>query len=245
MSLEDFVLQVQNTNLDALPAELERIRGDVASIEEARSKYISERDGIDRELQLREAARSLSNAACEKFSAAARIYALATEYLEQHIGAKLLAKAMAAFREKNQDPMLKLAGQYFSTLTCGSFIALVIDDVGNQRALRSVRASIGEHLDLDAMSDGTRDQLFLALRLAYIETCCDKGTPCPVILDDVLMAFDDERTAAALRALRDLSQKTQVLVFTHHAHHVAIAESALMPDEYRLHHLSSGSAAAA
>jgi uncharacterized protein YhaN len=68
---------------------------------------------------LREAAQALSNAASEKFSAAACIDALGTEYIEQRIGAKLRAKAMAAFREKNQDPMLQLAGQYFSTLTCG------------------------------------------------------------------------------------------------------------------------------
>ena len=99
-----------------------------------------------------------------------------------------------------------------------------------------MRASTGEHLDLEAMSDGTRDQLFLALRLAYIETCCDNGTPCPVILDDVLIA--DERTAAALRALRDVSKKTQVLVFTHHAQHVAITESVLTPEDYRVHQLS-------
>lgn len=244
VSLEEFVLEVRNMNLDALPAELEGIRQEMASLEDAKSKNISERDGIDREFQLREAAQALSNAASEKFSAAARIDALATEYIEQQIGAKLLAKAMAAFREKNQDPMLRLAGQYFSTLTCGAFNGLVIDDVTHQRTLRGVRASTGEHLDLEAMSDGTRDQLFLALRLAYIETCCDKGTPCPVILDDVLMAFDDERTAAALIALRDLSRKTQVLVFTHHTHHVALAEQVLTTEEYRLHRLTTCSEAA-
>jgi uncharacterized protein YhaN len=158
--------------------------------------------------------------------------------LEQQVGATLLAKAIALYREKHQDPLLKLASEYFSTLTCGAFTALVIDDVGNQRALRGVRSSNGTHLDLDALSDGTRDQLFLALRLAYIEMHCDKGTPCPVILDDVLMAFDTARTGAALRALRDLSRKTQVLVFTHHEHHAGIAAQVLGKDDYQLHVLS-------
>src|SRR5207244_4117212 len=101
-----------------------------------------------------------------------------------------------------------------------------------------VRGLSGEHLDVDAMSDGTRDQLFLALRLAYIENHCDSATACPVILDDVLMAFDDERTGAALRALRDLSLKTQVLVFTHHAHHVELAEKVLGNSGFQLHDLS-------
>jgi uncharacterized protein YhaN len=239
IGLEAFIAQVQSVNLDLLPAELERIREEISTLEDAKAKCVSERDGIDREFQLREAATALNAAACQKFSAAAKIDALATEYLEQQIGATLLAKAIALYREKNQDPLLKLAGQYFSTLTCGAFSALVIDDVGNERALRGVRSSNGTHLDLDAMSDGTRDQLFLALRLAYIEMHCDKGTPCPVILDDVLMAFDDARTAAALRAIRDLSRKTQVLVFTHHERHAALAESVLGRDDYRLHVLSN------
>jgi uncharacterized protein YhaN len=94
------------------------------------------------------------------------------------------------------------------------------------------------------MSDGTRDQLFLALRLAYIENYCDTTTVCPVILDDVLMAFDDARAGAALRALHDLSRKTQVLVFTHHTHHVELAERILGNDGFQLHDLNRGNAAA-
>jgi uncharacterized protein YhaN len=238
IGLDAFIAQVQSVNMDLLPAELQQIRDALSALEESRANFVSERDGIDREFQLREAATALSQAAYQKFSAAARIDALTTEYLELQIGATLLTNAIALYREKNQDPLLKLAGDYFSTLTCGAFSALVIDDEGDQRSLRGVRASNGAHLDLAAMSDGTRDQLFLALRLAYIETQCDRGVPCPVILDDVLMAFDDARTAAALRALRDLSRKTQVLVFTHHAHQAAIVEQALAPSDYQLHLLS-------
>jgi uncharacterized protein YhaN len=94
------------------------------------------------------------------------------------------------------------------------------------------------------MSDGTRDQLFLALRLAYIENYCENTAVCPVILDDVLMAFDDERSAATLRALEELSHKTQVLVFTHHDHHVSLANATLGEHSYRLHELVSASSSA-
>ncbi len=242
IGLDAFIAQVQSADLDLLPTELQQIRDELSALEDSKAKCVSERDGIDREFHLREAATALSEAACRKFSAAARIDALAMEYLELQIGATLLTKAIALYREKNQDPLLKLAGDYFSTLTCGAFSALVIDDEEDQRSLRGVRSSNGAHLDLRGMSDGTRDQLFLALRLAYIETQCDKEMPCPLILDDVLMAFDDARTAAALRALRDLSRKTQVLVFTHHAHQAAIVEQTLAPSDYRLHILAPAAA---
>jgi uncharacterized protein YhaN len=243
-TLDEFIAHVRATNLDLLPAELEQAHEAISRLEDARAKSTSDRDGIDREFQLRESAIALRTAAGEKFSAAARIDALASEYLEQQIGATLLAKAMALYREKNQDPLLKRAADYFATLTCGAFTALAIGDVGNQRVLQGVRGLSGERLDVDAMSDGTRDQLFLALRLAYIENHCDSATACPVILDDVLMAFDDERTGAALRALRDLSRKTQVLVFTHHAHHVELAEKVLGNSGFQLHKLSRENKAA-
>jgi hypothetical protein len=54
-----------------------------------------------------------------------------------------------------------------------------------------------------------------------------------------LMAFDDQWAAAALSALRSLSEKTQVLIFTHHAHHVKLAEEVL-GSGFGLHELSAG-----
>jgi len=70
---------------------------------------------------------------------------------------------------------------------------------------------------LTALSDGTRDQLYLALRIASIERHLDVGEPMPFILDDILVHFDDERAKLALELLGELGERTQVLFFTHHA----------------------------
>jgi uncharacterized protein YhaN len=59
------------------------------------------------------------------------------------------------------------------------------------------------------------------------------------------MAFDDARAGAALRALEALSRKTQVLLFTHHQHHVALANNTLGQNGYRLHELQPPSCLAA
>jgi uncharacterized protein YhaN len=105
--------------------------------------------------------------------------------------------------------------------------------------MRGVRSGSNEHVGIAGMSDGARDQLFFALRLAYIEDHCGRFGACPIILDDVLMAFDDQRAAAALRVLGDLSKKTQVLVFTHHAHHVELARQTLAGDALIVHTLAA------
>jgi uncharacterized protein YhaN len=66
------------------------------------------------------------------------------------------------------------------------------------------------------MSDGTRDQLYLALRLATLEQHLTKGEPMPFVVDDILIGFDDHRTRVCIQILAELALSTQVLLFTHH-----------------------------
>jgi exonuclease SbcC len=73
------------------------------------------------------------------------------------------------------------------------------------------------------MSEGTRDQLYLALRLAALDIRRSAEVDLPVVLDDVLMTSDEERSGAMLEALADFGRANQVIVFTHHRH---IAEMA-------------------
>jgi uncharacterized protein YhaN len=85
------------------------------------------------------------------------------------------------------------------------------------------RSTVG----VEGMSDGTADQLYLALRLAGIETYLETNEPMPLIFDDILIRFDDHRASAALEVLRALSEKTQVIFFTHHRHLVDLAEKCI------------------
>ena len=88
-------------------------------------------------------------------------------------------------------------------------------DESDQPVLVGVRSS-GERLHVDGMSGGTRDQLYLALRLATLDHYLEGSDPLPFVVDDILIQFDDERSAATLEALADFSARTQVILFTHH-----------------------------
>ena len=89
---------------------------------------------------------------------------------------------------------------------------------------RYTRVSLDEHLDLSASahdgdilrsvlwrSDGTADQLYLALRLAVAEALSPEA---PLVLDDALVRFDDDRLAAALEVLKEEAKSKQILLFT-------------------------------
>jgi chromosome segregation protein len=79
------------------------------------------------------------------------------------------------------------------------------------------------------LSEGTRDQQFLALRLALLERRTSE--PMPFIGDDLLTSFDEARTLAALRLLVAAGQKRQIILFTHHRH---VADLARSVREYRI-----------
>ena len=66
------------------------------------------------------------------------------------------------------------------------------------------------------MSEGTTDQLFLALRLAAVEQSVASGIRLPFLADDLFVNFDDERSQAGFRVFAELARSTQVLFFTHH-----------------------------
>ena len=118
--------------------------------------------------------------------------------------------------------MLNAASGYFARMTRGEFVRLHSDDSGKEPVLVAERSS-GLRIRVEAMSEGTLDQLYLALRLAALDVRRAAGVDLPVILDDVLMTSDEDRSGAMLEALADFARDSQVIVFTHHRHIADIA----------------------
>ena len=92
---------------------------------------------------------------------------------------------------------------------------------------------------MEQLSEGTRDQLFLALRLVTIEDHVAGGTALPFLGDDILQSFDDRRSAAAFRALLTLSEKVQVILLSHHQHLLEVARAALPPASLHAQEISA------
>ncbi|AFL76422.1 YhaN family protein [Thiocystis violascens] len=140
----------------------------------------------------------------------------AERYVRVKLAARILRDTIESFRREHRDPILTRASGYFAQLTCHAFNAVETDfDESDQPVLVGQRAT-GERLRVEGMSTGTRDQLYLALRLANLDHHLSDTEPLPFIVDDILIHFDDARAYATLAALADFSAKTQVVLFTHH-----------------------------
>lgn len=153
----------------------------------------------------------------------------AERYLQLHTASRLLKWSMEKFRETKQGPMLAKASAVFNGLTLNSFSRLLVDSEGATPRLFGIRPG-GEQVDVAGMSEGSRDQLYLALRLAALELQVDQGLNMPLIADDLFINFDDARTTAGLKVLSDLSRRMQVVFLTHHDHLVPLAKEVLGDD---------------
>lgn len=145
-------------------------------------------------------------------------------WIRSRLAHGLLAEALKRFRDRAQGPMLLAASAHFEHMTGGEFVRLLSDDSGAQPVLLAQRAG-GSRIGVEAMSEGTRDQLYLALRLAALGIRRQAGVDLPVILDDVLMTSDDGRAGRMLQALAEFAQGGQVMVLTHHGHVVEVAQA--------------------
>ena len=117
-----------------------------------------------------------------------------------------LTAADEEMQARSAPALSRRTGRYFRALTGERYDQLTLD-----RDLSAAARRTGDSMPhTDAwLSRGTRDQLYLAMRLALCE-----DSDCPLILDDALVSFDDERMGFALDVLRELSATRQILLFT-------------------------------
>ena len=169
-------------------------------------------------------------------SAVARLRAAVPPWVQLRLADSLLQEALKRFRERAQAPMVRLASEYFGLITGGRYPRLVVD-TSAERPVLQAEGTDGRLVDVEAMSEGTADQLYLALRLAALELQRGQGPAMPLVLDDVLMTSDDTRATHIFQALARFAQGGQVLLFTHHQHLVQVGQAALPAGELAVHHL--------
>ena len=146
----------------------------------------------------------------------AKIRRLAERYIQLKVAACVLKSEIERFRSENQTPVLAITSRYFRELTLGSFAGILTDENDQGEPILVGTRPNGARVLVARMSSGTRDQLYLALRLASLERRLAGHEPMPFILDDILVNADDARAKAALKILGELAAKTQVILFTHH-----------------------------
>lgn len=225
-TLEDLEALAAGQDADALPGKIAALHAELEEEIEPRIRPLAEKVGQEKnELARMNGDDAAARIAEEMQEVLARISRMTDRYIRLRLATQVLRAQIERFRSANQGPMLAVASGLFAQLTLGSFAGLRADiDDADRPVLIGVRQS-GLLVKVEGMSSGTRDQLYLALRLASLELRSMTMEPLPFIVDDILINFDEERAKATLEAFAAMVDRTQIIMFTHQARITELARS--------------------
>jgi hypothetical protein len=129
---------------------------------------------------------------------------------------RMLEQVCEVYETQRQPETLREASGFLKQLTGGKYTRIWTQLGKNQ--LRIDNQS-GQALPLEVLSRGTREAVFIALRLALASAFSRRGVAVPLVLDDVLVNFDSHRAQLAAQVLKDFAAMGhQVIMFTCHEH---------------------------
>jgi uncharacterized protein YhaN len=233
-TVEELLADFAEVDLAEVEAEERRLAGERGLLVE-RSRVALKTVGTSEEvLRCFDTSGRAAEAAEAAEAARARVSELREQYIRKHLAAAVLKAAIDRFRDEHQGPLMTRGSELFATLSLGNFSGLTTGYNDKDEPVLHCRHEDGHEVTPDKLSDGERDQLYLALRVASLEHFFQKGSPIPLVVDDVLINFDDKRARAALEVLADLSKTTQVLLFTHHTTIRDLAQNVVPPEDLRV-----------
>ena len=193
---------------DAVLEELEAVRADLSALRSSLDRIAGRLHAAGEPLALQAAAERLTD----------EIAALESEYAAIELAMSALAHANTQLQGRFSPALGKRAAEIFDGLTAGAYGGVILD-----KTLRAAAepAGTGVPRDVGYLSAGAADQLYLAVRLAVCDLVLPPENAVPIVLDDALSSFDDQRCAAALDYLRKEAEKRQILLFTCHSREAA------------------------
>ena len=215
------------SSLDEVRNDRQRLTRLMREQEEERTRALTNAGTVRLQLQSRE----VETRALELGQTLEGLRAQLGDAIDQWAPLALARHLMEASRvrfEKTQQPQLLVeAGRIFEQLTEGEYVQLT-RSVGQVTELLAI-PKVGAAKAPSEMSTGTREQLYLAIRLAYLQQYSQRAEPLPLVLDDVLVNFDEDRSRQTLRVLNEFSKSYQILFLTCHRRMVELVQS-IRPD---------------
>ncbi|MGA2620903.1 MAG: AAA family ATPase [Thermoguttaceae bacterium] len=210
--------------LDSRGAEA---RTRLATIDGQLGERLQQRGQIVQEMKALVEDRRLADKQLEAAVLDARIQAALKRWQTLAVTGSVMEQIRTDYEHQRQPETLREASGYLDRLTRGRYRRVWTPL--EERALR-VDDAEGRPLPVELLSRGTREQLFLALRLALAAYFARHGAVLPMVLDDVLVNFDAERARAAVDCLGELAAAGhQLLVFTCHEHIAGLFQSQRVP----------------
>lgn len=217
---EDFAPLLAEDVVGTLDKEWERLAADHETSEKALDKLLKDRAQIVEAQRLLSEDTTLAEKQMELGEVDAELERACEAWRERAVVSQMLERVRHEYELHRQPETLQEATGYFRELT-GGLYTRVWTPLAND--ILFVDREDGSSLAVESLSRGTREQLFLSVRMALVAMFARRGIQLPMILDDVLVNYDERRAAVAAKVLTEFAgDGHQLLVFTCHEHILTI-----------------------
>jgi uncharacterized protein YhaN len=194
---------------EQLESDIDRLKSEQASLLQQRGERLQEIKALGEDSRLDMARLELNTVDAELEK---RLH----DWQRLTTSSYMLDSIREGYESKRQPETLKEASHYLEQLTDGHYKRIWTRLVGEELLVDN---NEGETITVDKLSRGTREAVYLSLRLALVTVYARRGAVIPLVFDDILVNFDAKRMRTAAKLLMDFSkQGYQLLMFTCHDH---------------------------
>ena len=208
-----FVDSMSSTNPQEIQKQLREIQEQLNEMAKERDQMIQTRGELLNQAKQLSSSDNLLVKQSEIELKKQQLQDCARDWTKSQIALLMLEIAVSKYESTRQPEVIKSAESYFKIMTGNSYSTIVKPIDADELQIRD---RTGKSKGVIQMSRGTKEQLYLAMRLGLIEEYEKRSEPMPIIMDDVLANFDDDRGSLAAEAIRKFSENRQVLVLTCH-----------------------------
>lgn len=196
-------------------AEQARMEARLETVEQAIHEHEKELTAHRKDIEHLEGKRTLDDVESERAYLDQRLAELQQERDRLMLLANIVQKADYDFRMNHQPDVVKRASGYLERITQGRYERLMLEDDSDRLMLYESDADFA-HPVAPPISQGTLDQIYLAVRLAIVDHLDADQEPLPLFLDEVFVNWDADRRAEAFGILQEMAATRQVFLFTCH-----------------------------
>ena len=181
-----------------------------------RVEALSRREAaLEQDIEYLSAGETLDGVDGEREVLGEQLRRLERERDRKHVLGCLLQEADRRFREQHQPELVRRAGEYLATITDRRYARLLLSDTDGEISFKLSHDESPHPVPVTApLSTATREQVYLALRLAAVDQLDREGERLPLFLDETLVNWDPARRDRALALLASVAKDRQVFVFT-------------------------------
>ena len=212
-ALEVFVHELESTTPEKLQEARRGLDEKLKAADNEIELVIDERGRIQDQREKLEQTQEASSLRLQLSVLQERLKVKALQWVSLTIGQNLLREARTKYERERKPTVVQQGERFFSMITTQKYPRLISPP---GETLIQLEDSAGHRKQLTELSRGTAEQLYLALRFGLIREFSKRSESLPVVMDDILVNFDPNRAGEAARAIAELANDNQVIVFTCH-----------------------------